>query len=209
MFLVLSCSSDEPGYSGGERGFDQEQIDGLNESDKYDYDKTIEPYSNPILNFFGKLFASIFQLFGYSLTYIIIGLVLAAVIFIIIRSNKAKLILPSKETGADVKIINAEDLEQTDYRKLLDLALSKSDFRLAIRFTFLIALQHLQLRKKINWHKEKTNYQYLYELSPELQLPFSNLTRIYEYVWYGEAEVSKELFQSINTYYQHLKKLQP
>lgn len=207
--LVIGVACGDSPVEGDERGFDQEQIDELKGSSKYDYDKTIEPYSSPILKFFGNLFIQIMKLLSYSITYVIIGLVVLAIIIIIIRNSNQRFSLPERRKTSEIKIVHAEDLEQTDYRKLLEQALAGNDLRSATRFTFLLALQHLQLRKHIKWHKEKTNYQYLYELKPELQEPYSHLTRVYEYVWYGEADIDKELFDKLNGYYKYLKQLAP
>ena len=67
--------------------------------------------------------------------------------------------------------------------------LKNGDFRNAIRLMLIDSLQNLASEKMIALHKDKTNRDYLYEL-PEgaMREHFSTLSRIYNYVWYGEFE---------------------
>ncbi|MCH8495086.1 MAG: DUF4129 domain-containing protein [Balneolales bacterium] len=67
--------------------------------------------------------------------------------------------------------------------------LQSGDFRNAIRLMLIDSLQNLASEKMIALDKDKTNRDYLYEL-PEgaLREHFSTLSRIYNYVWYGDFE---------------------
>lgn len=202
--MLPSC-----GPSGGEpegRQFDQKKIDSLNNQDHYDYYKEMEEYSNPILDFFLEIFKFIFYLFSNKIAFVILILVLIAVVIIIVRRGRSGLLEPIKENKT-LTVVTAEDLEKTDYQRLLDLALAEGDLRLATRFTFLITLQYLQVRKKIDWHREKTNQEYLNELNPELKQSFSALVRAYEYVWYGEMEINIHGYHRVKGYFNHLKKI--
>lgn len=202
--MLPSCGSGGDESEG--RQFSQKKIDSLNNLDHYDYYKEIEEYNNPILEFFFEIFKFLFNLFSNKVAFVILVLVLIAIIVIIIKRGRSGLLEPVKENQS-LTVITAEDLEKTDYQKLLDLALAEGDLRLATRFTFLISLQYLQVRKKIDWHREKTNQEYLNELNPELRKPFAALVRAYEYVWYGEMEINIHGYHRVKEYFNHLQKI--
>jgi hypothetical protein len=204
---ISSCSSpDEPEVQSETRGFNQEKIDSYNQQEKYDYYKEVERSSNPVLEIFLNIFSFIFKILASPFGLAILIVLIIIVIIAIVKRGKSGLLEPIKERDS-VVLLSKEDLETTDYKKLLEMAIQANDMRLATRFTFLITLQYLQKNKKIKWHLEKTNHEYLNELSPELQKPFSNLVRAYEYVWYGEMDIKPIVFQRIQGYFTHLKKL--
>lgn len=204
--MAPSCGSEEKNES-SDRKFDQERIDALNELSIYDYDRQLEEYSNPILDFFLRLFQSIFNFFNSPIAFTLLILGIAALVVLIIKRGKSGLLMPEKQNDS-LELITVDDLEKTDYQALLDLALAAEDMRLSTRYTFLLALQYLQLKKKIDWHKEKTNHEYLLELKPDLQQPFSALIRAYEYIWYGEMDISIQVYPKIKGYFNHLKKIE-
>ncbi len=86
-----------------------------------------------------------------------------------------------------------EELEHTDLDALLEGALEAGDYRLAIRYRFLKLLRGLSRSGHIDWHPEKTNSEYLGELTdPEMRSGFQIASRIYEYTWYGEQSMNGE-----------------
>lgn len=202
---MVSCSSDKAVES-EKRGFSAKKFESLNKQGQYDYDRVISDHSNPVLDFFFSIFEFLFKFFsnGFAFTILIVGLLVILVVFI--RKGKSGLLKPIPENES-ITELTVDDLENTDYQKLLDIALANSDLRLATRYTFLIALQFLQINKKINWQKEKTNQEYLQELNAELQAPFSALIRAYEYVWYGEMKINIHVYHRVKEYFLHLKKL--
>lgn len=203
-FFSCSQKEDENVLPRTERAFDESEIDKLNTSDRFDYDKEIEVADNPVLDFFLDIFSGIVKFFSYSFSYILIGGILLLVVWIIIKKSRPIGFKVNKDEP-NLRVISEDNIENADYKPLLELALGEKDYRLAIRFSFIISLQNLQKAGQIKWHKEKTNYQYLSELPTELQAPFQKLTRIYEYVWYGEAEASSQLYSNIQAYSENLK----
>lgn len=205
IFLAISCGTEESGKTPG-RQFDQEKIDSYNGLNQYDYYREMDEYSNPILKFFFELFSFIFKIFNNKIAFVILLIGLGILIYVVIKRGRSGL-LKTVVKNDSLDIVTVEDLENTDYQKLLDLALAAGDMRLATRYTFLIALQYLQKNKKIHWHKEKTNHEYLNELNPELKKPFAALVRAYEYVWYGETEINIHIYHRVKEYFNHLKKI--
>jgi len=102
-----------------------------------------------------------------------------------------------------------EDIHALDFDVLLREAESTGNYRLAVRLGYLEVLKQLADRGLIRWQPDKTNHDYLYEL-PEGPLPaaFRELTRQFDYVWYGEhndltpthyaqARATREAFQQL------------
>ena len=88
-----------------------------------------------------------------------------------------------------------EDIHEADLEKALKYALKKNKYREAVRVYYLIALRNLDDIHKIDWHKEKTNQQYIFELFEDPWFDeFKELTFIYEYFWYGEYKMDKDKF---------------
>lgn len=85
--------------------------------------------------------------------------------------------------------------------------LQSGDFRNAIRLMLLDSLLRLSADKKITLHKDKTNSDYLYEL-PEgaMREHFRTLSRIYNYVWYGEFEPAPAQVRAAQNAWNHLVK---
>lgn len=177
------------------RGFDQENLSSLNESSRYDYDRKIESRNpNPILNFFAQLFGLFAQIFGSIIGYLILAALIIGLVWILAKNVR----LPKRKVKVapeDVLHYDPEqDIQVIDYSGLLEEAIANRNYRLAIRYLYITTLQKLQNAELIQWHKEKTNRDYYYELPNEYQPAFNDILRIYEYVWYGEFDASESLF---------------
>lgn len=80
------------------------------------------------------------------------------------------------------------------------------DYRSAVRYQFLFILKKLSDKKLINWNQEKTNKDYATELkAPHLKSEFSNLSYIFDYVWYGEFSIEEQNYQKFKNQYQAFK----
>lgn len=102
---------------------------------------------------------------------------------------------------AAVKILEDESDQlshTTDYGKLVTLAVSQQNFRLAIRYLYLQTLQKLTLKEVITFTPDKTNYEYVQELSGKnYKNEFATLTLNYEYAWYGAFDIDEQIFTPI------------
>ncbi|WP_223598583.1 DUF4129 domain-containing protein [Chryseobacterium sp. GVT01B] len=80
------------------------------------------------------------------------------------------------------------------------------DYRSAVRYQFLFILKKLSDKKLINWNPEKTNKDYAVELkAPHLKNDFSDLSYIFDYVWYGEFSIEEQSYQKFKNQYQAFK----
>ncbi|MCR9249942.1 MAG: hypothetical protein NXI20_05935 [bacterium] len=180
------------------RGFDQERLSSLNESSRYDYDRKFEQKEekelNAAPNLIGRIFAFFARLFTSVIGYVVLILLVGGLIWIIVKNVR----LPKKKfrvKSEDVLNYDPEqDIQLIDYTGLLEDAIANRNYRLAIRYLYIITLQKLQTAELIQWHKEKTNRDYYYELPQDYQPTFNDILRIYEYVWYGEFDASESLF---------------
>jgi len=84
------------------------------------------------------------------------------------------------------------------YEGMINDAIINKDFRLAIRYLYLQTLQMLSGGGLIQFSPDKTNYEYVKELSGKThQNEFASLTLNYEYVWYGKFNIDQEIFNRL------------
>lgn len=97
-----------------------------------------------------------------------------------------------------------ENIFEIDYQREIEKAITVSNYRLAIRLMFLRLLRDLSQKNIIQYKHEKTNLDYLSQLSSgEYYRDFFRLTRDYEYAWYGKFEVSSEAFKIIKNDFEN------
>lgn len=153
----------------------------------------------------GSVFLAFFGFFMSSIFPFLLG---GFVIFVILKSvlgfdtqfwkptNKAK-------TSSDKLIYEDEDIHELNLEALLQQAIANKDFRLAIRYYYLTTLKGLSNKQIIDYHKDKTNSEYLFEIeNPQTRTDFSYLSYVYAYVWYGEFPVDENSFEKAQKKYQ-------
>lgn len=95
---------------------------------------------------------------------------------------------------------------QADLVALIQQAISNGDLRLATRYHFLHLLKILSDKKLIQLHSRATNRDYINQVNgSSFATSFKTLTTIYEYVWYGERQVSTEQYKFIDQNFMELK----
>ncbi|MGI4759472.1 MAG: DUF4129 domain-containing protein [Janthinobacterium lividum] len=95
-----------------------------------------------------------------------------------------------------------EDIHELDFGAQLRAAEEAGNRRLAVRLGYLALLKQLSDRDLIAWQPDKTNRTYLGELAsqrPALRPPFAELTRQFEYVWYGELPLSQAQYAEVRS----------
>ena len=106
--------------------------------------------------------------------------------------------------------LNVEELHENIHEINFPESIAKfehaGDYRSAVRYQFLSVLKKLSDKKLINWNPEKTNKDYVAELKvPHLKSEFSDLSYIFEYVWYGEFNIDEQSYQKFKNQYQVFK----
>jgi hypothetical protein len=91
-----------------------------------------------------------------------------------------------------------ENLAELDFEGLIRQARTKGDYRAAVRLVFLETLNLLTTEGHIRWKINKTNQDYLAELrTSRFREEFTDLTRSYEYVWYGDYDINEQGFDAM------------
>ncbi|MDH6252084.1 hypothetical protein M2347_001811 [Chryseobacterium sp. H1D6B] len=107
-------------------------------------------------------------------------------------------------------IINEEELHENIHEINFPESIAgferTGDYRSAVRYQFLFVLKKLSDKKLISWNPEKTNKDYAAELkAPHLKNEFSNLSYIFDYVWYGEFSIDEQNYLKFKNQYQTFK----
>ncbi len=113
----------------------------------------------------------------------------------------------SKSEGVKYGVSEA-DIADTDYNLLIKDALSEGNFRMAIRYHYLLTLQKLTLKGLISYHMDKTNSDYLYELKEKnLSQSFRYVSYIYDHVWYGGFDFSVQEYDKARAAFDKVTKM--
>ncbi len=133
---------------------------------------------------------------------IIATIIILIVIYLIVKANLNKEGQWIFGKSTTKKIINHDDIERNlqhvDFEKLIASTLKSGNQRLAIRYYYLWLLKKMSEKSIIDWNPEKTNSDYWYEIKIEsLKNDFSYLSYLYNYIWYGEFEITESSFESM------------
>lgn len=212
-------------------------IKALKENPEFDYhykEKREEVKSEPskpinpdtsllgkIVSFLSDIFLSIVRFaekvgaFFVVIKWLILILLAAIIIFLILKYTNLKDVFNKKpKTKYDLKFTEVsateQEIKEVKDQHIVD-AIDNEDYRLAIRYCFLKMLKLLSDYELIKWKEYKTNSDYIAELkNVELKESYHYVARIFEYVWYGEFNLSKEHFTMVydrfNDIYKSIEK---
>lgn len=141
--------------------------------------------------------------------YILPYLILAVLVFFLIRFflkvNSKTLISGQTKTASFQFTEDEQIIKNEDINALIENAILQKNYRLAIRYYYLQSLKYLTDKQVITWQQEKTNEDYITEIkSDTIKSSFKNITRIYDYVWYGEFNVDQLRFESLKIPFESL-----
>lgn len=159
--------------------------------------------------FLSKLFSNHQTPHHVDLSYIplIIGILLIAGLVIIITKMNTRNIFKKTVPAAIPYNLLSDDIHEVDFNAEITKAITENNYRLAVRLLYLSALKELNDAGQIKWKADKTNAAYVSELSGHSQAGlFRILTIQFEYIWYGNFNISKTAFNSINHQFNQLKK---
>ncbi|HEY9048785.1 MAG TPA: DUF4129 domain-containing protein [Ohtaekwangia sp.] len=141
---------------------------------------------------------------------IIVGIIAVAVlIYVILRLLKIdalKVFYGKADKTALAHEVIEENIHEMDFDKLIQEALARNEYRLAIRLLFLQGLKLLADHHHITWEPGKTNHDYLNELTAkELKTGFNELNFYFEYAWYGNFVITDELYGRVTAIFNNWK----
>lgn len=140
------------------------------------------------------------------LPYIGIAILIGLIVWIFLKIDSGTL-LNERIKAPGVLLSDDEELiKNQDLQTLIDQALDDTNYRLAVRFYYLLILQKLSSKELIDWQVQKTNHEYLFEIEDAtLRDQFRQVTDLYDYIWYGNFEVDSSAFAKAETPLKTLK----
>lgn len=203
--------------------FDEEKLQKLKEDPAFDYSEREKEenwwtrfkryVSIQWSKFLDRLFGDI-QTSGFwanlleLLPYVILLLSITLLLFLFISLNPATSFLSPAVKG-QVKLNEEEDIiRYGNIKGLIEQAVMNEDYRLAVRYHFLYILQQLAEKGHIIYNSAKTDEDYLDEISgTAYKRLFKKLSRIYDFIWYGQFEPEKEIYLKIKKEFLEMEAL--
>lgn len=178
-------------------GFEYKEKKKKPKENKFELNKKTISYVGKFFNFFGSI-----------IPYILAILVILIIVKFALGSDANFWKFGKKSREKEQLIYEEfENIEKSDFEKLIQNALKNNNYRLAVRYYYLLVLQKLSERELIDYHKDKTNTEYQFEIkNVDLRNEFSYISYIYNYVWYGEFDVDLFKFKVIETSFNNFLK---
>lgn len=133
------------------------------------------------------------------------GLVLFLLVIVITKTKLYKVFYSRKAIQEPDFDISSVGEAPPDLDEAIRTQVEKKQFRLAIRLLYLKVINQLRLNEFIQFSQEKTNIDYLSELTNKnLKLDFAAVTSIYNHVWYGDVEIAEDQFFRFEKSFQSL-----
>jgi hypothetical protein len=103
--------------------------------------------------------------------------------------------------------IQEADIYGINFKEAINEAVADGRYRDATRLHYLKSLRSLSDLGKIYWTKHKTNFDFGHDLAgTNLSEGFADITRIYEYAWYGEFQVSEPEYFRVKEHFLQFEK---
>jgi len=111
-------------------------------------------------------------------------------------SNNVGLFRRSVQSIADEnEMEETENIFEINYKERIERAVKAENFQLAVRLHFLQLLKTLSNKNVIQYKQARTNFDYLLQLrNTSYYNGFFRLTRNYEFAWFGNFPVNKEIY---------------
>lgn len=136
-----------------------------------------------------------FSIFLRIIAFLVIGFVVYMIARIILNKEGIWIFGRSRKS-INVQDVMTEDIHQMDFIQLTQSAKKTGDYRMAVRYYYLWLLKKFTDNEIIDWHWDKTNSDYLYEIKNNvLKKDFEYLSYIYDYSWYGDFPLNDESFE--------------
>lgn len=196
-----------------QRKFDAERLRSYRNNQDFRYDEGIVEVNSLWERFWSWIWRLISNMLQSAagkgslelLKYVGLGLLVLLMGFVISRLAGLDLkIFSAKSRSVEVPYTEmADNIHEIDFSTELEKAVSAGNFRLAVRLFYLQSLKRLSDRHLIEWQPEKTNQAYVRELSdPQRKDEFQQLTRQFEYIWYGEFFIDRERFAEVKNAFE-------
>lgn len=199
--------------------FDDELIKEFQNDSDYEYYKSAE--TSPVQDFmdwlnmqFTKFLEWLFGDFGGASFWRYLGLILkivsilglvVLVVWLFNRYNPGQKLTRNSDTP-NVDLTEEEELiYRKNLQELIQDAVQNQNYRLAIRYYYLLVLKNLKNRKLVDYQFQKTNTEYIQELQNQsFSKEFEAITRYYDFIWYGDFQLNESVFNKIKLQFEQL-----
>jgi hypothetical protein len=143
---------------------------------------------------------------GRVFAYIVGIVVVAVLIMMLLKVNALKVFYSAQGAGTFKHTVLDENIHEMDFDKLIQEAMANHDYRMGIRLVFLYSLKMLSDKNLIHWDQGKTNHDYIKELkAADLKTGFNELNYYFEYAWYGNFKINREIFSKVQVIFDDWK----
>ena len=137
---------------------------------------------------------------------LVIGGFLVILIWFLLSSNVQLFQRKSVPAGSAFPGDEEENIFEIDYDAEIGKAIAGDDLRLAIRLHYLRLLKDLSQSGAIQYSQGSTNSDYVLQLHGKpYGADFFQLTRSFEYAWYGQFPISRVAYSAIETRFSNLR----
>ncbi|WP_298534508.1 hypothetical protein [uncultured Algibacter sp.] len=142
------------------------------------------------------------------LFYLAIAGAVLFLIYILVNEGGSRLFSTKKnKTINSYDNITAENIEGTDINNLIKNAENNNDYRLAVRYYYLLVLKTLSIKNYIKFEDDKTNSEYLNEIrGKSFSKDFDYTSYLYNYIWYGKFHLPFEKYEKAKVNFETLLK---
>lgn len=199
---------------------DEEQIEGYKNDSDFNYKEEL-PEDNWWTRFKRKLSDLYYRFFDWLLggvpaegiwafvigylPYILLVFFIAFIIWVFLKIDTGSLMMEKIKAPETLLSDDEALLQRQDIQQLIDQALANGNYRLAIRFYYILLLQSLTNKELIDWKVQKTNHDYIYEITDlNMRKQFIKVTDIYDYIWYGNFDVDEKAFTKAESSFKTL-----
>lgn len=186
------------------RQFRQAHLDSYLADEDFKYDREFQPSTPSLWQRIQQwFFIKLLELLGDEQTqtywkwvfYVISGAVMCYVILKLTKTDIRNAFFGNAQSSY-VPRFNEDNIHELDFEKLIEDAISRQQYNRAIRLFYLKTLKQLADRGQIDWRINKTNQDYLREISrKDIEPSFRQLTFLFEYIYYGDFKISQSDFE--------------
>lgn len=150
-----------------------------------------------------RIFSS--EVFKVILSILAIGLVLF-IIYKIFENGQFNYFKRHKQPVINAEDSNVNHSNSEDLEAQLHLALQKNDFRTAVNLMYRQTIQQLHTQQLIELEPDKSNWAYVQEYEKHRSnKEFAELTRYFDYIWYGSFPLTEEAFVKIRNSFSNFQ----
>jgi hypothetical protein len=190
------------------------EVEKYRSDDAFDYRE--KPRPRRVESFIERIIAWIIELFGRAASNSVTGRylplalflgILGYILWMLMGRGRTPLFASSDRNLLDPSLVE-ENIHEMDFDRLIQAALDQKRYNVAVRLSYLRLLKQMSAAGLIAWRIDKTNRDYLDELArTELRGPFAQVTRLYEFVWYGDFAVDAPAFERIRSAFADVGRL--